>query len=144
MSSAEGTSHCPVGNEEDLDILEVIKHPLCNVISQLPQGLMVAAIHRELWEDDTNNVVDEQIKDTKDACHSIGSGTISSWAYGGNAHSVFPLHHEDAWMPSANLLVAGQAKVWIFIRDDHLPRFFALITGVWPVRATETYSPLSL
>lgn len=55
------------------------------------------------------------------------SGTVYPWGYGGHDRTLFGIHFEDAWMPSANLHIAGEPKVWIFIRKADYSRLSDLL-----------------
>jgi hypothetical protein len=57
------------------------------------------------------------------------SGTVSEWAYAGTSFTFFPLHLEDAYMPSANILAAGDSKVWIFLPQDSLSKALDILSG---------------
>ncbi len=121
------------------DVLEIIGHPLADVLNQLPQGLMIAAMNEDsiqMGKQEGGELLKAELHEIYDSHLNLGSGTISSWAYGGNHHSVFPLHHEDAWMPSANVLVAGDPKVWIFIHDHDMQRVFRLVESMSPYVVT--------
>lgn len=42
------------------------------------------------------------------------SGIVTPWTYWGGAGTTFPDHQEDGDLNSANFLIAGYPKVWIF------------------------------
>ena len=42
------------------------------------------------------------------------SGVVTPWTYWGAEGTVFPDHQEDGDLNSANFLIAGYPKVWIF------------------------------
>jgi hypothetical protein len=42
------------------------------------------------------------------------SGIVTPWTYWGAAGTPFPDHQEDGDLNSANFLIAGYPKVWIF------------------------------
>jgi JmjC domain, hydroxylase len=92
--------------------------------------MMLALHHRSL-----DFKVDDLDEATLQTIHSIvneaASGTLFPWGYGGHYRTVFGIHFEDAWMPSANLHVAGDPKVWMFIRKGDFQRLYDTLSRMY-------------
>jgi hypothetical protein len=87
---------------------------------------MMIALHHSSFDYDLEEP--EAFQTIHSVVNEAASGTLFPWGYGGHYRTFFGIHFEDAWMPSANLHVAGAAKVWLFIRKDDFKRLSNLLS----------------
>jgi hypothetical protein len=111
-------------------VLEGVDHPRKDTLKFLPQLLAFAGtldyyVHSYAHLSDT----DERIHAAFCTALEHAPGTISPWTYVGTKGSVFPLHQEDALLPSANQLVLGQPKIWMNITPYNLVRLQGMTEG---------------
>jgi JmjC domain, hydroxylase len=59
--------------------------------------------------------------------HDVADSTVHPWSYAGTFLLIFPLHHEDTQLPSANLQIAGATKIWIGITDEGRSKLFEVV-----------------
>jgi hypothetical protein len=85
---------------------------------------MYEELHREPVDDDAPDLhkIFNQVK-------TQATGTASEWAYIGTPYTFFPLHLEDAYMPSANIMVAGSPKIWIFLPKESLEQVLNVLSS---------------
>jgi hypothetical protein len=88
---------------------------------------MMASLFSEASHRPLGQLGEDELEDIRSAINVTASGTIFPWAYGGHHRTIFGIHFEDAWLPSANLHIAGAPKVWIFIRKDDFEKLRGLV-----------------
>lgn len=111
-------------------MLEAVKHPRKDTLKFLPpllalSGTLYHYVHTFADISDT----DARFAAAFRTALEHAPGTISPWTYIGTKGSVFPLHQEDALLPSANQLVLGHPKVWINLTLDSLRRLHGMMEG---------------
>jgi hypothetical protein len=110
-------------------VAEVLNHPLKDTLNYLPQCLLIGGVLHEY--SDAEDVSPEQITRRITEIKQIANGTIIPWSYGGTAKTYFGLHLEDAYMHSANLLLAGMPKVWFFVNQKALGKIQNILAGAY-------------
>lgn len=120
----------PLANNRGESVLEGVNHPRKDTLKFLPQLLAFAGtlyyyVHSCAHISDTDARIHAAFRTTLE--HA--PGTISPWTYVGTKGSVFPLHQEDALLPSANQLVLGRPKVWVNITTHNLMRLQGMMEG---------------
>jgi hypothetical protein len=123
-------------NIEGEHILDLISHPLRHALAYLPQSLMLIALYSRSLE--ATDLSHDELDDFRWRINVDGSGTIIPWGYGGHHRTLFGIHFEDAWMPSANLHIAGAPKIWIFIRRSDFNRLSDLLSRTYSHLSTHT------
>jgi hypothetical protein len=123
----------PLVTNRGKSVLEAVKHPRKDTLKFLPQFLTFAGtlyhyVHFHSHISDTDARIDAAFRATLE--HA--PGTITPWTYVGTKGSIFPLHQEDALLPSANQLVYGRPKVWINIPTFNLMRLQGMMEGASP------------
>jgi hypothetical protein len=118
-------------------IADVVDHPLKHVLACLPQCLAIGGA-LSYWDK-----ANKRGKLSKDPCeylekaHDVADGTVRPWSYAGTYLSFFPLHREDAQLPSANLHIAGASKIWIAITEPGMRKLTQVIGK--PILECHTY-----
>jgi hypothetical protein len=92
---------------------------------------MMIALHYRSLSYDPDKLNTEELETIRATVNEASSGTVFPWGYGGHRRTAFGIHFEDAWMPSANLHVAGEPKVWLFIRRDDFQRLYEILSRAY-------------
>jgi hypothetical protein len=116
-------------------ILTAINHPHADIFrNEIPATLLLCLMHQDLVpkaaEHGLSYLSNEVLKESSLHWHKICSGIVSEWSYAGTPFSFFPLHLEDSKMPSANLVVAGKPKIWLFITEPNLRKLNTKLEGI--------------
>jgi JmjC domain, hydroxylase len=112
-------------------VLELTDHPLKDALAYLPQALMMLALYDGSQGYDAEDLDFSTFKTIQSVVSEAASGTLFPWGYGGHYRTFFGIHFEDAWMPSANLHVAGAPKIWLFIRKDDFRRLYTILSRTY-------------
>jgi hypothetical protein len=115
-------------NVDGQHVLHLVDHPLKDALAHLPQSLMMIALYHKSRGYNVAELNEAQLERNQWDVNVDASGTIFPWGYGGHHRTLFGIHFEDAWMPSANLHIAGAPKVWIFIRKPDMVRLFDILS----------------
>ena len=91
-------------------LLNALSHPCANIFTNLAVNILpdICCHHIKSQRPDIED--SEMLQEVADRY----SGVVTPWTYWGTAGTPFPDHQEDGDLNSANFLVAGHPKVWIF------------------------------
>jgi JmjC domain, hydroxylase len=112
-------------------VLHLTTHPLRDALAHLPQALMMISLHSYSLNQPVEDLDLEGFRTIQSVANEAASGTLFPWGYGGHYRTFFGIHFEDAWMPSANLHVAGAPKIWVFLRKDDFTRLSNLLSRTY-------------
>ena len=82
---------------------------------------------------DLNNLPFSFQEQTFNQCQSKIPGVTSSYFYIGSWATVAPLHCEDLYLWSLNIMLYGASKVWIIIPPSELQKVDSLLKGQFSV-----------
>ena len=127
-----GYSSTVSANDQGKSVLEAINHPRQNTLKLLPPFLTFAGtlyhyVHNCADISDTDERIDAAFRLTL----KVASGTITPWTYIATKGSAFPLHQEDALLPSANQHLIGAPRVWLNLMCSSLLRLQGMVYGAF-------------
>jgi JmjC domain, hydroxylase len=114
-------------NAYDETIADIINHPLRKVLSHLPQCLAIAGALAYWDRDEEKGRSKRDPMSYLENARAFGDGTVRPWSYAGSYLSVFPLHREDAQLPSANLHIGGASKIWIALTEEGMDKLQKIV-----------------
>ena len=90
--------------------LNSLSHPCANIFNHLADNILPDICYQHIKKHSPNQAPAEILQSIADDY----SGVVTPWTYWGAEGTVFPDHREDGDLNSANFLIAGYPKVWIF------------------------------